>query len=88
MKRKLPSARAWRSARIWPPPTLCGHTESRRRLPWSGETFTTLIALALGLAPRDKVSASDALQQALDRLDQLMDDPGRFHSEGLVGALT
>ena len=31
--------------------------------------------LALGLAPRDKAAAHEALQQGLDQVDQLMDDP-------------
>ena len=33
------------------------------------------IVLALGLVPRDKAAARDALQQGLDQVDQLMDDP-------------
>ena len=33
------------------------------------------IVLALGLALRDKAAARDALQQGLDQVDQLMDDP-------------
>jgi hypothetical protein len=33
------------------------------------------IVLALGLAPRDKAAARDALHQGLDHIDQLMDNP-------------
>ncbi len=33
------------------------------------------IVLAHGLAPRDKAAAREALQQGLDQVDQLMDDP-------------